>query len=453
MRNLLEQHRAYYRSGNTRDARMRVEALRKLQTTMKRRETALLRAIAADLSKAPEEAYMMELGIVYSELRYAIRHLRRWGRPRFALPSIGQLPGHGRVLRDPYGVVLILAPWNYPIQLTLVPLIAAVAAGNCAVVRPSSSAPRTAKVIAAILEESFTSGHVSAVLGESSVAAELTALPFDKIFFTGSPSVGREVMRAASANLVPVSLELGGKSPAVVAADANIKLAARRIVWGKFVNAGQTCVAPDYVLVNRKVEKQLLEAMRDEVARQYGRDPVHNPDLAAIVSDRHFARLSNMLGDGRLVCGGQTDPDTRKIAPTILTGVAEDDPLMRDEIFGPILPVITFKTMEEAMTSVRSRPHPLAFYLFTEDQDAARRVMRDMTFGGGCVNDTVLHVASNRLPFGGVGNSGMGVYHGKYGYECFSREKGIFMASTRMDVPVRYPPWQGKMKILKQIMK
>lgn len=449
----LQKHQAYYQTGNTRDVRLRLEALKKFETVLHRREGALLRAIGADLLKAPEEAYMMELGIVYSELRDAIKHLKRWGKPRRVLPSIAQFPGRGTVLRDPYGVVLILAPWNYPLQLNLVPLVAAIAAGNCAVVRPSSSAPKTAKAIAALIEESFVPEHVSSVQGDSDVAALLTAMPFDKIFFTGSAAVGREVMKAASGNLTPVTLELGGKSPAIVAADADIGLAARRIVWGKFANAGQTCVAPDYVLVNRKVLNALLESMRKEVERQYGPDPVHNKDLTAIVNDRHFARLANMLSNGERICGGQTDPTKRRIAPTILTGITEDDPLMRDEIFGPILPVLTFRTMEQALGIIRSRPHPLALYLFTEDKDAARRVMRDMAFGGGCVNDTVLHVASNRLPFGGVGESGIGAYHGKFGYECFTRPKGVFTASTRIDVPVRYPPLSGKMKLLKRVMK
>lgn len=453
MEEMLHRLQTFYWNGQPRNPDFRVESLKKLQIALKRREDDLLRAVAADMSKPAEEAYMTEIGIVYSELRDALRHLRRWSRARLTLPSIAQLPGHGRVLRDPYGVVLILSPWNYPIQLTLVPLIAAVASGNCAVVRPSSSAPKTAQVLASIVSESFREEHVSIMLGDTSAAKTLTALPFDKIFFTGSPGVGREVMQAASANLVPVTLELGGKSPVLVSSDADIKLAARRIVWGKCINAGQTCVAPDYVLAHRSVENALLEALRSEITRQYGDDPVHNEDLTAIISNRHFDRLSGMLGEGRLICGGQTDAKTRKIAPTVLSNVPEDAPLMQDEIFGPILPVLSFSTMEEALARVRNRPKPLALYYFTSDKDAARRVMRDMTFGGGCTNDCVLHLANARLPFGGVGNSGMGSYHGKYGFACFTREKGVFAASTRMDVPVRYAPWKGKLKLLRKVMK
>lgn len=453
LREILRAQRAWYESGKARDVSVRVAALKKLRQTLKRREEQLLAALRKDLGKAPEEAYMMELGIVYDELRDAMRHARWRGRPRFRLPSVAQLPGRGKVLRDPYGVVLVLSPWNYPVQLTLVPLVAAVAAGNCVVARPSSSAPETAKVLSTIIQESFSPGHVTAVLGASGVAEELTALPFDKIFFTGSPAVGRDVMRAASEHLVPVTLELGGKSPAIVTADADLKLAARRIVWGKFVNAGQTCVAPDYVLVSRKVENELLTLIRTEVKRQYGEEPLRSPELASIVNDRHFARLSGMLGEGKLICGGQTEPKARKIAPTVLAGVAEDSPLMQEEIFGPILPVIAYRTMEEALAQVRARPAPLALYLFTSDRDAARRVMRDMAYGGGCVNDCVLHVANTRLPFGGVGNSGMGAYHGRFGFECFTRPKGVFTASKRIDVPVRYAPLKGKLSLLRRLMR
>lgn len=453
MDKLLRAQKRFYRGGQPRQWATRKAALQKLQATLNRREGKLLRALAADLDKSPEEALMTELGIVHGELRDALRNMRRWGRARRRLPSMAQLPGHGRVLRDPCGVVLILAPWNYPVQLTLVPLIAAIAAGNCAVVRPSSSAPRTAEALADIIAESFAPEHVSVVLGDSGVASTLTAMPFDKIFFTGSPSVGREVMRAASEHLVPVTLELGGKSPVIVAADADIPLAARRIVWGKGLNAGQTCVAPDYVLVHQKAENALLTALRAEIKRQYGPAPERSPDMTAIVNDRHFQRLAGMLGAGRLICGGQTDPQRRKIALTVLTDVAEDHPLMREEIFGPILPVIRFQTMEEALAHVRGRPAPLAFYLFTSDKDAARRVMRDTAFGGGCVNDCVLQLTNVRLPFGGVGNSGMGAYHGRYGYECFTREKGIFVASTRVDVPVRYAPMKGKLKLLRRILR
>lgn len=453
MREILETQRAHFHRGATRPIAARIEALKKLQNALKRHEAELLRALDQDLGKTAEEGFMTEVGVVHSELRDAMRHLRLRARPRLVRPSLAQMPGYGRVLRDPYGVVLILSPWNYPAQLALVPLIAAVAAGNCAVLRPSTSAPKTAQALAVIVRDSFLPEHVTLSLCDTRMARDLTALPFDKIFFTGSPAVGREVMRAAAENLVPVTLELGGKSPVVVAADADIPLAARRIVFGKFLNAGQTCVAPDYVLVAKSAENALLSALQAEIKRQYGDDPIMSPDLPRIVNDRHFERLSALLADARIVCGGQTHGRQRKIAPTVLTNVAEDGPVMREEIFGPILPVLPFRTMEDALNFVRARPSPLAFYLFTADTGAARRVMRDMAFGGGCVNDCVMHLASTRLPFGGVGQSGMGAYHGRAGFQCFSREKSVLVSSTRADISLRYAPRKGRLHFLRRVLR
>ena len=453
MMETLHAQRAHYLSGATRDPLFRIEALRKLQISLRRHEAALLAALKADLGKSPEEAYMTELGVIYGELRHAIRRLRAWSRPRYVPPSIGQFPGYGRILRDPYGVVLILSPWNYPAQLSLVPLISAVAAGNCAILRPSSLAPKTAAVLDAVLRESFTPTHAALILGDRDTARRLTALPFDKIFFTGSPAAAREVMAAASRNLVPVTLELGGKSPVIVAADADIRLASRRVIWGKCLNAGQTCVAPDYVLVQKSMENALLEALRQEIHAQFGQDPVSSPDLPSIINRGHYERLEGLLQGGRLICGGQSDPLRLKIAPTVLAGIGEGDPVMQEEIFGPILPVLPFLTMEDAIKSVRSRPAPLALYLFTSDRDAARRVTRDLAFGGGCVNDCVMQMASHRLPFGGVGESGMGAYHGRAGFACFTREKSVFVGSGSVDIPLRYAPRKGRLGVFKKVLR
>lgn len=453
MEKTLDKQREYYQSGRTRHPKERMIALRKLQISLGRHENDLLRALTGDLGKSAAEGMMTELGIVYGELKDALRHLGRWSKQRVRLPSIAQIPGYGRVLRDPYGVVLILSPWNYPAQLSLVPLIAAVAAGNCAVLRPSSSAPETAAMLRTIIQESFPEEYVKVVTGESAVARELTGLKFDKIFFTGSPAVGREVMAAASRHLTPVTLELGGKSPVVVASDADIPLAARRIVWGKMLNAGQTCVAPDYVLVAKPVENALLSSMEKEIKRQYGEKPLESPDLSTIINRRHFDRLCGYLSSGRLICGGQADTMALKIAPTVLAGVPDTDPVMQEEIFGPILPVLPFGTMEEALSFIRSRPAPLALYLFTAEKEAAKRVMRDMAYGGGCVNDCVLQLSSVRMPFGGVGESGMGTYHGKAGFDCFSREKSVLIASTRFDVPLRYAPRAEKLGLFRRLMK
>lgn len=453
MEDLFARQRARYLSGATRPVRARLDALAKLHEVLKRHEGELLRALAEDLGKSPEEAYMTEMGVVYDELRFARRRLRAWSLPRFALPSVGQFPGYGLVRRDPYGLVLILSPWNYPLQLCLAPLIAAVAAGNCVVARPSSQAPRTAQALAAVVSEAFAPDHVSVALGDAAQAETLVRLPFDKIFFTGSPAVGRRVMAAASENLTPVTLELGGKSPAIVAADADVALAARRIVFGKTLNAGQTCVAPDYVLVARGVENALLDALRGQIRAQFGPEPLQSPDLARIVNRRHFERLSALLSEGRLICGGQTDPARLKIAPTVLFGVPPDGAAMSEEIFGPILPVLPFSSMQEALAFVRAKPAPLALYLFTRDRDAARHIMADLAYGGGCVNDCVLHLANPRLPFGGVGQSGMGAYHGKAGFDCFTRPKSVYAASARLDLPVRYAPRGGRLALLRRLMR
>lgn len=453
MQRLLDAQRAYYHEGDMRVSAARVEALKKLQTSIKRHEGRVLRALATDLGRAPEEAFMTEVGTVYAELTHALRRLKSWSRPRLVLPSRAQMHGYGQILREPYGVVLILSPWSSPFQMTVIPLIEAVAAGNCAVLRSSSNAPKTAAVLSGIIQESFRPVHVAMARCETDTAQTLWSMPFDKIFFAGSASVGHKVLQTASERLTPVTLALGGKCPAIVAADADITLAARRIVWAKCLGSGQSCVAPDYVLVAKRVENTFLQALHDQITAQYGQDPVHNHDLAAIVGDSHFERLTRLLQDGRLICGGQTDPQKSKIAPTVLTGVKDTDPVMQEEIFGPILPVLSFRTMEEALSRVRARPTPPALYLFTSDKAASRRVMRDAEFGGGCVNDCVQQMAVTRLPFGGAKESGMGTYLGKAGFECFSRPKPVFVASARMDPSLRYAPRKGKLPRLKRLYK
>lgn len=443
MDKLFAAQRAFYRTAATRPVAHRIMALKRLRQALARHEEDLLRALAEDLGKSPEEAFMTELGMLYASLRHTLRHVRRWATPRLALPSLGQLPASARVLRDPFGVCLVLSPWNYPLYLSLAPVIAAVAAGNCAILRPSSQAPKVAETLARVVAEAFDPAHVTVALGDANAAGELLNLPFDKIFFTGSPAVGRRVMRAAAEHLSPVTLELGGKSPAIVASDADIPLAARRIVFGKLLNAGQTCVAPDYVLAAEGIAQKLADAMRAEIRRQLGEHPLQSPDLSRIIGKKHFDRLL------ALAPSAENDPNTLKIAPTLLPNAREDDPVMREEIFGPILPILTFRTMEEALASVRRRPHPLAFYLFTSDRDAGLRVLRDMAFGGGCLNDCVMHLAGEGLPFGGVGESGMGAYHGKAGFDCFSREKSVLLSSRRVDAPFRYAPRKGRMKLLR----
>ncbi len=453
MEALFQKQKAFFESGRGRSPSARVQALRQLLLALSHHEEALLAALSQDLGKTAEEAYMTEIAQVREELKYAIRRLRLWSIPAVAWPTVGQMPGHGRVLRDPYGVTLILSPWNYPVLLSLAPLVAAIAAGNTVILRPSAQAPQTARTLFTLLRDAFPEEQAAVVLGGQDAARTLLSLPFDKIFFTGSPAIGRQVLEAAAKNLTPVTLELGGKSPVVVCADADIDLAARRIVFAKGLNAGQTCVAPDYVLVARPVLDAFISAVKNEIERQFGKNPLESADLPPVISERHYERLCALLSDGVIAAGGQYDPERRKIAPTVLTDVSMESAVMQEEIFGPILPVLPFDTMDQALAKVRQMPHPLAFYLFTKDGAAARRVMRDMRYGGGCVNDCAMHLASPRLPFGGVGQSGMGAYHGKEGFRCFTRPKSVLYASAHVDLPVRYAPRKGKLSFLKRLLR
>ena len=427
IRSIVRRQREYFYSGRTLPVPDRIQALERLERAILAYETDLYRALNTDLGKSQTESYLCEVGLTLSELRYVKKHVKAWSRKKFVLPSPAQLPGRCSLRPEPYGVALILSPWNYPVLLTLEPLIGALAAGNCAVVKPSAYSP-----------------HVSAVLAELLSKAFLLAEKFDYIFFTGGAQVGRQVMAAAAAHLTPVTLELGGKSPCIVARSADLKLAARRIVFGKFLNCGQTCVAPDYLLADRRVKDALLEELAREITRMYGAHPLNSPDYGKIVNEKHFTRLLGLLDREKLVLGGETDPEGLRIAPAVLDGVSGEDPIMQEEIFGPILPVLTVDSVAEAISFVRERPRPLALYLFTRSRQTEERVFSSLSFGGGCVNDTVLHLASSRLPFGGVGNSGMGAYHGKQSFLTFSHQKGILKTPAWPEVPLRYPPYTAK---------
>ena len=438
---LLEQQRAHFFSGRTLPVQARIQALDQLEQAILDHEEDLYRSLQADLGKSRMEAFLCEISLTLSELRYVRRHVKGWSRRRPVLPSLAQFPGRCSVLPEPYGVVLILSPWNYPVLLTLEPLIGAIAAGNCAVVKPSAYSPNTSAVLAALIGEAFPPEHAAVVEGGRQENQSLLSHPFDYIFFTGSVAVGREVMTKAAAHLTPVTLELGGKSPCIVDETADLTVAARRIVFGKFLNCGQTCVAPDYVLASQSVKENLLSELVREIGRMYGPDPLQNPGYGKIINQKHFTRLLSLLDREKVVVGGGCNPERLRIAPTVLDGVTPEDSIMQEEIFGPILPVLTVDSLDEAIAFVRARPRPLALYLFTSDRTAERRVFRELSFGGGCVNDTILHLASSRLPFGGVGNSGMGAYHGKRSFLTFSHEKGILKTSTRLDMPLRYPPY------------
>ena len=449
---LVASQRKYFLSEATKSYDFRLSQLKKLGKWIDENEDAILSALHEDLGKSAYEAYLTEVAMVKQELKDAIRSLKKWMKPKRAMTAIGQLPGSCRILSEPYGVTLIMSPWNYPFQLTVAPLIGAISAGNCAVVKPSAYSAATSALLKRMGDELFAREYVAVVEGGRKENAGLLEEAFDFIFFTGSPSVGRLVMEKASAHLTPVSLELGGKSPVIVDETADIALTARRLAWGKCVNAGQTCVAPDYVLVHHSRETELVEALIQELRARYTSAPLTNPDWPKIINQRHFERLIGLLQSGAVSHGGQIDIAARKISPTILTDVAWDSPVMQEEIFGPLLPILTYRNLEDAIAMIRQKPKPLALYLFTQSRETERKVLSEVSFGGGCVNDTILHLATPYMPFGGVGESGMGGYHGKYSFDTFSHQKSILKRWAKPDIPLRYAPYNGKMKWIKKIM-
>ena len=446
--NLVQKQRAFFRTGATRDLGFRREALEKLEGAVRAREGELLAALQSDLGKSPQEGYLCEVGLLLSELAFVKKRFPRWAAPRRTGAPLALFPSHGTVHREPYGVALILAPWNYPLLLTLEPLVGALAAGNCCVLKPSPLAPASSAAIRALVEDCFPPEYAAVVEGDLGERQALLDQPFDYIFFTGGVEAGRQVMEKAARHLTPLTLELGGKSPCIVDATAPVDLAAKRIVFGKLLNCGQTCVAPDYLLVDRRVKGELLERMQYWIEAMYGHDPLDNQGYVHIINRRHFDRIVALMDPAKVVYGGQSKPETLSIQPTILDGVTPEDPVMGEEIFGPLLPVLTFDRLEEAVDLILDRPRPLALYLFSQDRAVQRRMMGQLPFGGGCINDTVMHLANPRLPFGGVGNSGMGQYHGKWSFDTFSHTKGVLHTSARLDLPIRYPPyvpWKQKL--------
>lgn len=454
IRELVRKQRAFFAGGRTYDFGLRKAALCRLRESIRKREDRICRALREDLGKTEAESYLCEVGMALREIGEQLRHLETWGKPRRVPSGLACFPAKSRIVPQPYGTVLIMAPWNYPFLLTMQPLAGALAAGNCCVVKPSAYSPHTSSVIAEILRECFPEKYAAAVTGGREENRLLLEERFDYIFFTGSVSVGKFVMEKAAAHLTPVTLELGGKSPCAVDRTADLSLAARRIAFGKFLNCGQTCVAPDYVLIEECVREKFLTELRRWIRKMYGENPLDNPAWGNIVNPRHFARLCGLLDPEKTVCGGGVREETLQIAPTVLSGVAWEDPVMREEIFGPILPVLSVRNMAEAMEQIAAHPHPLASYVFTRDPDVERRFVRYVQSGGCCVNDTVLHLASAGLPFGGVGDSGMGSYHGKKSFETFSHEKGVLKRGKWPDVPVRYQPYgRGKLAAMKLLLR
>ena len=437
---LVKRLRATFDSGRTRPLAWRREQLACVHTMLREQESALLGALAADLGKPATEAYGADVGFLYADLEVARRKVGRWTKPRRVRTPIVVQPAKAQIVHEPLGVVLIIGPWNYPVQLVIAPLIGAIAAGNCAVLKPSEVAPRTSEVIARIVPRYLDPECVAVVEGDADVTTTLLGERFDHIFYTGNGRVGRIVMEAAAKHLTPVTLELGGKSPVIIDADADLGVAARRIAWGKFLNAGQTCIAPDYALVDRRVETELVDRLARAVSEFYGPDPKASPDYARIVNDRHFERVIRLIDGADVAVGGEHDASQRYVAPTVLANATPDIPAMQEEIFGPVLPVLPVDDVDEAIRFVNERDRPLALYVFSR-HDVARDVIARTSSGGACINATMFHVAVPNLPFGGVGPSGMGAYHGRAGYETFSHAKSVLTRSTWIDPKLGYPPY------------
>lgn len=443
----------YFQSGATLPLEFRLAQLRSLYRGIKRFEPQILEALRSDLGKSAEESYMSEIGMCLTEIRHTARHLREWSRPQRVPTPLMHFPGSSRIVREPRGVCLIIAPWNYPFLLAVGPMISAITAGNCVTLKPSEYAPATAAVLEKMLDVCFEGRFCRTVTGGAEVSAAETARPYDMIFFTGSTAVGRKVMAAAAQNLTPVVLELGGKSPCIVDETADLPVAAARIIWGKCLNSGQTCVAPDYVLVARSRKDALIREMQKAICRFYGEDPCENSAYPRIVNERHFDRLAAMLPEDPAV-GGRVDRESLKIEPTLIeTTLNDQSPLMTEEIFGPLLPIVPYDNIHEALGYILSRPRPLALYLFSRNRKLQRRVVETIPFGGGCINDTISHITTPYLPFGGTGDSGMGAYHGRCGYETFTHAKSILSKPFRPDLPVRYPPLTGKLDLLHKILR
>lgn len=450
---LFEKQYAFYLTGTTKMVEFRLESLENLRNAIKSNEKLLIDALKADLNKSEFEAYSTEIGFVLEELRFTIKNLRSWAKPKRVKTPITHFGSRSYIYSEPYGVTLIISPWNYPFQLAIAPLIGAIAAGNCAVIKPSELTPNTSKVLAKVIKDTFPAFYISVVEGGVETSQSLLAEEFDYIFFTGSVPVGKMIMEAAAKNLTPVTLELGGKSPCIVHHDANLKLAAKRIAWGKFTNAGQTCIAPDYLYVHKSIKDPFLAHLKVAVQELYGVEPLQNENFTRIVSERHFQRLTSFLDNGDLFMGGKVDHDKLLIEPTVLTNITWDDEIMQDEIFGPILPILEFEDLSEVIKEIRDYPKPLSLYIFSENKDVQQEVLNNVSFGGGCVNDTVYHFASPYLPFGGVGSSGMGAYHGKGNFDSFSHQKSVLKQTTLFDIPFRYPNVKDGLKKIKMFMK
>lgn len=455
MKNIVENQRNFYKSGITLDVEYRVKQLKKLKSIIKNNEEKIIEALKLDLNKSPFESYATEIGLVYEEINIMLKNLKKWTKIRKVKSSIVNFPSRNYIYNDPYGVVLVIGPFNYPFMLIVSPLVGAIAAGNTAIIKPSEHSVNTSKVLEKIINENFDEKFLRVVnpLGGKEVIEELLECRFDYIFFTGSIRVGKIVMENAAKNLIPVTLELGGKSPCVVDEDANLKIAAKRIIWGKFLNAGQTCVAPDYLIVNKKIKDKFIKLLIEEIENQFGKNQIDSVDYPRIISIREVERLKKYFKEGKIIYGGIVNEKERYVSPTLLGDIKDGSSILNEEIFGPILPIYEFEGMYEFLSNINNNEKPLALYYFSEDKSKIEYVLKHSTSGGVTINDTVIHVSEVNLPFGGVGNSGMGNYHGKASFDTFTHKKSVLKRATFMELPIRFAPFKNKIKIIRKIMK
>ena len=443
IREIVETQRKFFYTGAVLDVDYRIQALKKLQSCILKYENEINDAIKKDLGKSAFESYMCETGLVLSEISYMLKHIRKFSKEKTVLTPLAHFHSRSFKKPSPYGVVLIMSPWNYPFLLTIDPLVDAIAAGNTAVVKPSAYSPNTSEIMKKLIEECFDKEYVALVTGGRAENTCLLNEHFDYIFFTGSQTVGKEVMKCASSHLTPVTLELGGKSPCIVEKSANLKLAAKRIVFGKYLNCGQTCVAPDYIYCDKEIKDRLIEEIKQQIEKQFTTDALHNDHYGKIINRKHFDRICGLIDPAKVVCGGGSDADTLKIEPTLMDHVTFDDAVMQEEIFGPVLPVLTYDSLDAAIRKINSMAHPLALYIFTNSKAVAGKVTSECGFGGGCINDTIIHLATSEMGFGGFGESGMGSYHGRDGFRTFSHYKSIVDKKTWLDLPMRYQPYSS----------
>ena len=450
---LIKEQRAFFNNRTTGDISFRKQSLTALQKAIRKYEKELSEALRKDLGKAPFESYMTEIGFILSEIRHTLKHLNKWTAAKRCKTPLFLFGSTSHTRPEPYGIVLILSPWNYPVQLLLAPLVGAIAAGNCAILKPSPRTVHTNHILGKLISETFPPQYIAFLETDNRQTDNLLKQHFDYIFYTGVVAFGKRIMMAAAKNLTPVTLELGGKSPCIVDNDAHIQIAARRIVWGKYLNCGQTCVAPDYIFVHREVKDKLITALQAEIERQYGTSTQESPDYTRIISQDRFYNLLLLLKQGHIVAGGKYDDRDLYIAPTVISGILPENRIMSEEIFGPILPLLDFDDIDNVIDYINNQEKPLALYYFGQNKKKARYVLQNTSSGGACINDVVTHVANTYLPFGGVGNSGTGAYHGKYSFDTFSHTRSIVQSTTRFNIGMKFAPYNGKLKWLKKIMK